>query len=117
MQDQFEQWCVKMWQQRKVDVLIVVAGVLFGAFFEWDLVEIFIFAIFLWSIVGPLSSRVLAVPALFFLSVTPLLLALGRDDQAEIFAVYAYYFLVMAVVRAIVEMRADEQKEKHSVSA
>lgn len=98
-----------LWRERRVDLVVLFLGVLLGAFFQWNIVEIFIFVIFLWSIVGPLSSRVLAVPALFFLSATPLLLILDREDQAETFAVYAYYFLVMAVIRAIVELRKENK--------
>jgi hypothetical protein len=30
------------------------------------------------------------------------------EDQAEIYAVYAYYFLVMAVIRGIVEIRTEK---------
>jgi len=108
MKNTFEDWCLALWKERKQDVFILLFGVLFGAFFEWDLVEIFIFLIFIWSLLGPLPSRVLAVPALFFLSATPLLLVFNREDQAELFAVYAYYFLVMAVIRAIFELRSEE---------
>jgi len=44
------------------------------------------------------------LPALFFLAFTPILLAMGRNAQAEEFSIYAYYFLVMAVVRGVVEV-------------
>jgi len=97
-----------LWRTRRTDSLIMIGGVLFGAYFEWDLVDIFVFLVFLWSILGPIPSRVLAAPALFFLSATPVLLAMGRDDQAESFAVYAYYFLAMAVIRGIVELRSED---------
>lgn len=98
-----------LWRTRRTDMLILIGGILFGAYFEWNLVEIFIFLVFLWSLLGPLPSRVLAVPALFFLSATPILLVMERAEQAESFAVYAYYFLVMAVIRGIVELREDPE--------
>jgi hypothetical protein len=107
MKDEFEQWCVRLWKERRSDALILLGGAVLGAFFEWNLVEIFLFLVFLWSILGPLSSRSLAVPALVFLSATPLLLMFEREDQAETFAVYAYYFLVMAVIRAMMELREE----------
>ncbi len=97
-----------LWHHRRTDALILVAGTLLGAYFGWDVVEIFIFLVFLWSILGPVPSRLLAVPALFFLSATPVLIAFDRSETAETYAVYAYYFLAMAVIRGIVELRDDQ---------
>jgi hypothetical protein len=109
-EDTIEKWFLSLWKERRGDMTVLFFGFLVGAFFEWNIVEIFIFLIFLWSILGPLSSRVLAVPALFFLSATPLLLVFEREEQAEAFAVYAYYFLVMAVIRASIEIRKKSKK-------
>lgn len=92
---------------RKLDMGFLLAGVLLGIFFSWNIVEIAIFAVFIWSIIGPIASRHLAWPALFFLAFTPILLTLGRKVQAEEFAIYAYYFLVMAVIRGIIEVRSE----------
>lgn len=100
--------------ERKLDVGIMFVATLLGAYFEWNIVEIVIFLVFIWSIIGPIPSKFLAGPALFFLTFTPFLLAFGRKDQAEEFAVYAYYFLVMAVIRGIVEAREDDNQEKGS---
>jgi len=100
-----------LWKERRADTLILVGGVLFGAYFGWDIAEIFVFLVFLWSILGPVPSRLLAAPALLFLAATPVLIALGREEQAETFAVYAYYFLAMAVIRGIVELREDRGDE------
>lgn len=100
-----------LWRNRRTDVVILIAGILVGAYFGWNIVEMFIFLVFLWSILGPIPSRLLAVPALFFLAATPILIALEREEQAETFAVYAYYFLAMAVIRGIVELRSDRDEE------
>jgi hypothetical protein len=94
-------------RNRKKDILFVVIGFFLGVLFEWNIVEIAIFAVFIWSIIGPIASRYLAWPALFFLSFTPILLAVGRKVQAEEYAIYAYYFLVMAVIRGIIEVREE----------
>ncbi|NCU41938.1 MAG: hypothetical protein EOM19_04430 [Candidatus Moranbacteria bacterium] len=107
--DAIEESFLYLWKERRLDILILFFGIFIGAFFEWNIVEIFIFVIFLWSILGPLSSRILAIPALFFLSATPILLMLSREEQAETFAVYAYYFLVMAVIRALWELRNENR--------
>lgn len=96
-------------RERKVDIGLLGAGVLMGVFFNWNIVEIAIFLVFLWSVLGPISSRYLVWPALFFLSFTPVLLTLGRKEQAEEYAIYAYYFLVMAVIRGIIEVRRGEE--------
>lgn len=93
--------------ERKVDVGFLFVSIVFGTFLNWNVIETAFFAIFIWSIVGPIQSRYLALPALFFLTFTPILLAMGRNAQAEEFAVYAYYFLVMAVIRGVIEVRKE----------
>ena len=95
---------------RKVDVGILLVGIIFGTLLNWNVIEIVFFAVFIWSIVGPIASRWLAAPALFFLSFTPVLLLLDRETRAEEFAVYAYYFLVMAVIRGIIEVRSGTEE-------
>jgi hypothetical protein len=99
---------VSIIRKRKKDALFVCVGILLGILLDWTIIEVAIFAIFLWSLLGPIQSRFLAVPALFFLTVTPILLILGRETRAEEFAVYAYYFLAMTVIRGIIEIRQDD---------
>ena len=100
-------------QRRKIDIAILIVGIVFGTFLDWDVIEVAIFAVFIWSIVGPIASRYLALPALFFLAFTPVLLLMGREERAEEFAIYAYYFLIMAVIRAILEARKAPKKAKN----
>lgn len=95
--------------RRKVDVGLVLVGIIFGTLLDWDVIEIALFAVFIWSVIGPIASRYLALPALFFLAFTPVLLVLGREARAEEFSVYAYYFLVMAVIRGIIEVRSGTE--------
>lgn len=99
-------------KSRKLDVGILLIGVLLGIFFNWNIVEIAIFLVFIWSIIGPIPSRYLAWPTLFFLSFTPILLSLGRKEQAEEYAIYAYYFMVMAVIRGIIEIWREKKDEE-----
>lgn len=96
-------------RRHKVETVFLVAGMLLGIFFDWTVIETAFFLIFLWSILGPIRSRFLAVPALFFLVLVPVFLLLDREARAEELAVYAYYFLVMAVIRGIVEVRSEER--------
>lgn len=95
-------------KNRKMDTVLLLVGIVLGVFLDWTMIEVAIFLIFIWSLLGPIQSRFLAIPALFFLSFTPLLLLLGRDARAEEFAVYAYYFLVMTVIRGIIEVRNEK---------
>lgn len=95
--------------RRKVDAGLILVSIIFGTLLNWDVIEIIFFAVFIWSIVGPIASRYLAFPALFFLSFTPILLVLDRAERAEEFAIYAYYFLVMAVIRGIIEVRSGTE--------
>ncbi len=91
----------------KFDVILLLTAVFIGLYFKWSNMEIIIFVISISSILRPISSRLMAIPALFFLSLTPILLSLERTDRAEEFAVYAYYFLVMSVIMGIYEMKKD----------
>lgn len=99
----------QFFRSRKKDVFFLVASVFFGIFLEWNIVEIAIFTILIWAILGPISVRILAAAALFFLSIVPFLLVLDREIQAEQYAVYAYYFLVIAVIRSIAELKGEEK--------
>lgn len=99
----------QFFRSRKKDAFFLVASVFFGIFLEWNIVEIAIFTILIWAIIGPISVRILAAVALFFLSIVPFLLVLDREVQAEQYAVYAYYFLVMAVIRSVIDLRAESK--------
>ena len=96
-------------KRRRKDVGFTFLGVLLGVFLGWNIVQVSIFAVFIWSILGPIPSRLLAAPALFFLLLAPFLLLVKMDAQAEEYTIYAYYFLVMAVIRAIIEVRSEEK--------
>lgn len=98
---------MRFMQKHATDVTLLILGILLGIFLDWTMVEVTIFAIFIWSILGSIPSRFLAVPALFFLVLTPVFLLIGRETRAEELAIYAYYFLVMAVIRGIIETRHD----------
>ena len=65
------------------------------------------------------DSRVLAGMALICLASCPVLLIFGFEADAEMFAVWAYYFLVMTVVLQIVEYKRypDRFREKGSAKS
>lgn len=107
----FESYLKEFFKYRKLDIVMLIAGAILGVIFGWSVLEIIIFLVFLWSFLGPISSRILIFPAIFFLAFTPFLLILKFNERAEEFSVYAYYFLVMAVIRGIIEVR-KEKKDK-----
>ena len=87
---------------------------LLGIYFDWNIIEILIFLVFLWSIFRTIPSRYLAGVALCFLILVPIFLSLDRDERAEEFSIYAYYFFVMAVIRGIIEIRSEKNDEKNT---
>lgn len=98
--------------KKSLNVLIYCLAIGMGVYFDWKIMEIIILLIFIGIILHPISSRVLAVPALFFLILTPTFLVLKKESTAEQVAIYAYYFLIMAVIMGIYEVRKESKKEK-----
>jgi len=98
----------KLFKKKTLNVLILCLSIGMGIYFDWKIMEIIIFLIFVSIILRPVSSRLVAVPALFFLVLTPILLIMKRDPQAEQMAIYAYYFLIMAVIMGIYEVRKEK---------
>lgn len=94
--------------ERNINIAATIIGIAIGVYLDWEVMEILIFGIFIWSVLGHIPSRILAIPALIFLSIMPFLLVSGRKDRAEEFAIYAYYFLVITVIMGIYELRRDK---------
>ena len=108
---------IKSWEMRKmtlkkvINIAIFLVALGMGIYFKWGVMNTLIFLIFIGIILRPVSSRILAFPALFFLILTPFCLILKNDVLAENLAIYAYYFLIMATIMGIYEVR-QEDKEK-----
>ncbi len=98
--------------QKKLDIFILLLAFSIGVYFDWAIIEVLIFVLFIGIILKPIPGRILAVPALFCLSLTPVLLIFKKDVRAEEFAIYAYYFLVMAVIMEIYAIRKEERVKK-----
>jgi len=94
--------------QKKVNLVILLIAFLMGLYFDWAVVDALIFVVFIAIILKPIPGRFLAIPALFCLAVTPFLLILEKEERAEEFAIYAYYFLVMAVIMEVYAIRKEE---------
>jgi hypothetical protein len=108
---------IKSWEMKKmtpkkiINIAIFLVALGMGIYFQWGIMNTLIFLIFIGIILRPVSSRIMALPALFFLILTPFALILEQDLVAENLAIYAYYFLIMATIMGIREVR-QEDKEK-----
>ncbi len=58
------------------------------------------------------DSRILIGAALFCLVACPLFLIANNEKVAEKIAIYAYYFLVVGVIKQFVEYIREDKKEK-----
>jgi len=96
-------------KKNKFYVILVLSAFFTGVYFECELMEALVFAIFISSIIRPVDSRIFASVGLFFLVLTPIVLYSGDKKTAETIAVYAFYFLVMTVMMAFVEMKKEEK--------
>lgn len=102
----------KWFKNNKVFIGFILLTIIIGVFLNWGNIEIIIFAIFIGIIIKPVPSRYLAIPALFFLIFIPFLLIAGREERAEEFAIYTYYFLILAVIMGVYELIKENKKIK-----
>lgn len=96
------------WQKKFriiLSVFVFLGSLLAWRNFDFTIVGTLILVYFGISLIWNLSSRIAASLALFFLVCTPILLAMKNDTLAEMMAIYAYYFLVIAVVSEILALR------------
>ena len=90
--------------------LLVIAGSFVAMQnFDFTFVGTLILAYFGISILWNFESRIAAALALFFLVSCPILLMLKNDALAEMFAIYAYYFLVIVVVGEILALKMENK--------
>lgn len=90
------------------DYGLVAFSLLLGFYLKWDMQNVLVFSFVIWIILNSISSRFLAQIALVFLVFVPLLLIIHRYDHAEQFAIFAYYFLVLTVIMAIIEFKKEQ---------
>jgi hypothetical protein len=98
----------KMTLRKALNIGLLLAGLGMGIFFQWGIMNTMIFMIFIGIILRPVSSQILALPALFFLILTPFALIFKLDALAENLAIYAYYFLILTVIMGIYEIRSEK---------
>jgi hypothetical protein len=95
----------------KKDLLVVLAGILMGTWFGWDIMEILLFALLIVAVLKGFSSRIMILPAILFLCLVIILLALDRSAQAEEFSIYTYYFMGISLILALIESWRGEIRQ------
>ncbi len=93
------------------DSVFLLVALFLGFYFNWNVLEIGIFCLFIYIILHPLSSRILAAPALFFLVLIPFLLVFNQEIIAEQMAIYCYYFLILAAIMGVYEMKKEDRRK------
>lgn len=91
--------------------LFLAAG-LMSWFFHWEVDNLVFFCLFLWIILHPVSSRLVAASALIFLVLTAIWTVFQKEDWAEKLAIWAYYCLIFTLVMSWGELKKEAGVEK-----
>ena len=104
----------KYFTKKYLDYFLLALALLIGIYLDLGIKEIAagLFALFL--LLNPIKSELAAKAALFFLALTPIALIFGRDAKAEKLAIVAYGFLVLTVILAIWELKANKPSRKNT---
>ena len=90
------------------DALMAVLAVLVGVYLHWPIVTALMLGAFIWVMLQPISSQLLAEVTLGALFLVALFLFANRADRAETIAALAYYLLAITVVVILREWRQQE---------
>jgi hypothetical protein len=87
--------------------ILILVGIFIGLLFfsHLSIYDIFIWIFFIGGLFFAWDSRIAISIALFFLFLCPYYLIKKQDSLAEIAAIYAYYFLVIGTIEAMIEVR------------
>ena len=96
--------------KKYIDYTLVVFSLFLGFYLRWNVSNVVLFSYTIWLILNPISSRFLARIALCLLFFVPLLLII-KSNQAEQFAIFAFYFLILTVITTIIELKKKQKIE------
>ncbi len=85
------------------DAVVASLAVILGVYLDWPVATALIFGVFIWVMLRPVATELLAKASLAALGGVALLLLAGRDDRAETMAAISYYLLAITVVVLIRE--------------
>lgn len=101
-------------RQRIINIVFLFIALAMGIYLKLTVWDILTLLIFTGVILNPVSSKIIAIPALFLLIFSPLALIFKKIYLSEQLAIYAYYFLILAVIMGIYELKKDSQQKKES---
>ncbi len=87
----------------QIKIVVIVFVLVFALIRSIGPIDFIVLAYALASVLFIFESRVSAVLAIVLLASCPFFLMFKKDNIAEISAIYAYYFLVIAVITQIAE--------------
>lgn len=100
---------------KKISLKICLEAILFlvsfamGFYFQWEIANFIFFVIFIFLLLHPISSRIVASGAIIFLIATAILLMAKQNNLAEITAIWAYYCMIFTAVLAFHELRLEKE--------
>ncbi|MEK9155687.1 MAG: hypothetical protein AAB360_00085 [Patescibacteria group bacterium] len=104
----------KIFSKRNIDLALLGFVFLLGAYLNWELTTIAAFVLVSWLILNPIRSELLLKVALALMALSPMLLIGNRSGRAEEVVNWAFLFLTLAALAAMVEMRNETPKLKKS---
>lgn len=96
------------WKIAKAVSLLIALPVMLK--FDVKLLDLAIIYFFLISALYRIESRYSFGAALALLVIIPLLLSFNNEVLAEVYAVYAYYFLVIGTILSVIEFKREEKE-------
>lgn len=95
-----------------VNYVLITFSIILGFYLSWDIINVAMFAAAIYLILNPLSGKLLAKTAMFFLLLTVLLLAANRGSVAGETTLLVYWALIMSAIMSAGEFA---RRGKHEV--
>lgn len=100
----------EIFQKNKPEIVFLVIGLALGVYLNWETAAIIFFLVLIHVILHPISSRIFSALGVLSLVIMAFMLFWERESRAEEFAIYSFYFLFLAILMAIFEIRKDKSK-------
>lgn len=102
----------RLTKKNYLKIILIIVILIYTLIKGIEVINFFILAYALVSILFVIESRIAAGIALLFLTSCPILLIFKKEAMAETMAIYAYYFLVITVITQIREYWREERTKK-----
>jgi len=101
----------KITKKNYLKIILIIVILIYILIKGIGVINFFILAYALISVLFIIESRLAAGIALLFLTSCPILLILKKEGMAETMAIYVYYFLVITVLTQIREYMKENREE------